>query len=126
MRILIAEDNQEIAHLIQMFLEKEGYEVVWKADGQQALDYLLSEEAALCIFDIMMPRMDGFTLIQKVRKFSNVPILVLTAKNMEQDKICLLYTSSRRVRRLLPLCFLVTANGSDQRMCIVMVRWLSF
>lgn len=50
MRILIAEDNQEIAHLIQMFLEKEGYEVVWKADGQQALDYLLSEEAALCIF----------------------------------------------------------------------------
>ena len=87
MRILIAEDNAEIAHLIQMFLEKEDYEVIWKEDGQAALDYLLCQEVALCIFDIMMPRLDGFTLIQKVRKFSNVPILVLTAKNMEQDKI---------------------------------------
>lgn len=87
MKILIAEDNAEIARLIEMFLSKEGYDIIWKADGQAALDYLLYEEVALCIFDIMMPRMDGFTLIQKVRKFSNVPILVLTAKNMEQDKI---------------------------------------
>lgn len=87
MRILIAEDNAEIANLIRMFLEKEGYEIIWKEDGQAALDFLLCEDVALCIFDIMMPRMDGFTLIQKVRKFSTVPILVLTAKNMEQDKI---------------------------------------
>ena len=87
MKILIAEDNAEIAALIRLFLEKEGYEVIWKEDGQAALDYLLEQEVQLCIFDIMMPRLDGFSLIQKVRHFSTVPILVLTAKNMEQDKI---------------------------------------
>ncbi|MGM9525720.1 MAG: response regulator transcription factor [Peptococcaceae bacterium] len=87
MKILIAEDNVEIASLIRLFLEKEQYEVIWKEDGQAALDYLLEQEVDLCIFDIMMPRLDGFALIQKVRKFSTVPILILTAKNMEQDKI---------------------------------------
>lgn len=87
MKILIAEDNAEIASLIRIFLEKEGYEVIWKEDGQAALDYLLEQTADLCIFDIMMPRLDGFSLIQKVRRFSTVPILILTAKNMEQDKI---------------------------------------
>ena len=51
------------------------------------MDYLLEQTADLCIFDIMMPRLDGFSLIQKVRRFSTVPILILTAKNMEQDKI---------------------------------------
>lgn len=87
MKILIAEDSKEIASLIQIFLEKEGYEIIWKEDGQAALDYLLEQEVDLCIFDIMMPRLDGFSLIQKVRKFSTVPILILTAKNMEQDKV---------------------------------------
>lgn len=87
MRILIAEDNAEIAALIRVFLEKEGYEIIWKEDGQAALDFLLEQEVDLCIFDIMMPRLDGFSLIQKVRRFSTVPILVLTAKNMEQDKV---------------------------------------
>lgn len=87
MNILIAEDNLEIANLIRMFLEKEGYTIILAEDGQVALDYLLSNEVDLCIFDIMMPRLDGFSLIQKVRKFSNVPILILTAKSMEQDKV---------------------------------------
>ncbi|NEZ47741.1 response regulator transcription factor [Clostridium niameyense] len=87
MRILIAEDKQDIANLIKVFLQKEGYEVILAKDGQEAFDFLLNDSANLCIFDIMMPKMDGFTLIQKVREFSNVPILVLTAKNMEQDKI---------------------------------------
>ncbi|MEG0874558.1 MAG: response regulator transcription factor [Clostridiales bacterium] len=87
MKILIAEDNEEIANLVRMFLQKEGYEVICVGDGMAALDYLLEKSVDLCIFDIMMPKMDGFTLIQKVRDFSTVPILVLTAKNMEQDKI---------------------------------------
>ena len=62
MRILIAEDNAEIAALIRLFLEKEGYEVIWKEDGQAALDFLLEQEVHLCIFDIMMPRLDGFLI----------------------------------------------------------------
>jgi DNA-binding response OmpR family regulator len=87
MKILIAEDKKEIANLVKMFLQKDGYEVVWAKDGQEAFDYLLEQPVDLCIFDIMMPKIDGFTLIQKVRDFSNVPILVLTAKDLEPDKI---------------------------------------
>lgn len=87
MKILIAEDKKEIANLVKMFLQKEGYEVIWAKDGQEAFDFLLEQPVDLCIFDIMMPRIDGFTLIRKVRDFSNVPILILTAKNMEPDKI---------------------------------------
>ncbi len=74
MRILIAEDNAEIAALIRLFLEKEGYEVIWKEDGQAALDFLLEQEVHLCIFDIMMPRLDGFSLIQKVNGIKLSPI----------------------------------------------------
>ncbi len=87
MKILIAEDKMDIANLIKIFLEKEGYEVILKTDGEAALEYIVENEVNLCIFDIMMPKIDGFTLIQKVREFSKVPIIVLSAKNLEQDKI---------------------------------------
>ncbi|WP_445344046.1 response regulator transcription factor [Clostridium septicum] len=87
MKILIAEDKMEIANLVRIFLQKEGYEVILANDGEEALKILLNDKIDLCIFDIMMPKMDGFTLVQKTREFSRVPILVLTAKNMEQDKI---------------------------------------
>ena len=63
MKILIAEDKSEIANLVKIFLQKDGYEVVWAKDGQEAFDYLLEQPVDLCIFDIMMPKIDGFTLI---------------------------------------------------------------
>ncbi|MEG2192955.1 MAG: response regulator transcription factor, partial [Oscillospiraceae bacterium] len=87
MNILIAEDKSEIANLVRIFLEKEGFQVVITKDGQEALDYLLANHVDLCIFDIMMPRLDGLSLIQQVRKFTSIPILILTAKNLEEDKI---------------------------------------
>ena len=87
MKILIAEDKAEIANLVKIFLQKEGLEVVLARDGQEALDILLNDTINLCIFDIMMPKIDGLALIQKVRAFSNIPIILLTAKNLEQDKI---------------------------------------
>lgn len=87
MKILIAEDKGEIANLVKIFLEKEGFQVVIAQDGQEALDYLLANPVDLCIFDIMMPRLDGLSLIQQVRKFTNIPILILTAKNLDEDKI---------------------------------------
>lgn len=87
MRILVAEDKHEIANLVRIYLQKEGYEVVLASDGQQAYDIINAEQIDLCVFDIMMPKIDGFALIQMVRKFSSVPILVLTAKTLEQDKI---------------------------------------
>lgn len=87
MKILIAEDKFEIANLVELFLKKEGFETYIVNDGQEAYEYLLENIVDLCIFDIMMPKMDGITLLQKVRQFSDVPVIFLTAKNLEQDKI---------------------------------------
>lgn len=87
MKILIAEDKEEIANLVDLFMKKEGFETDIACNGQEAYDYLLQNTVDLCIFDIMMPKMDGITLIQNVRKFSDVPVIFLTAKNLEQDKV---------------------------------------
>ena len=87
MKILVAEDMAEIQNIVRIYLQKEGYEVICKNDGGEALEYLQKEEVNLCIFDVMMPYIDGFELVRRVREFSNVPILMLTAKNAEQDRI---------------------------------------
>ena len=87
MKILIAEDKEDIAGLVQLFMQKEGYETAVTHDGQEAFDYLVANPVDLCIFDIMMPRIDGLRLLVKVREFSDVPVLLLTAKNLEQDKV---------------------------------------
>jgi DNA-binding response OmpR family regulator len=87
MKILVAEDMPEIQNIVRIYLQKEGYEVICKNNGQEALEYLQNEEVNLCIFDVMMPYIDGFELVRLVREFSNVPILMLTAKDAEHDKI---------------------------------------
>ncbi|MEG0019110.1 MAG: response regulator transcription factor [Oscillospiraceae bacterium] len=87
MTVLIAEDKPEIANLVKIFLQKEGLDVIWAKDGQEALDLMLTCKIDLCIFDIMMPKIDGLSLIQQVREFSSLPIILLTAKNLEEDKI---------------------------------------
>lgn len=87
MRILVAEDKEEISNLVKLFIQKEGHEVIIASDGQAAYELLIEQHIDLCIFDIMMPKLDGLALVQKVRAFSNVPIILLTAKNMESDKI---------------------------------------
>lgn len=87
MKILVAEDKYDIANLVKIYLQKEGYDVILAEDGLKAFDIIQAEQIDLCIFDIMMPKLDGFSLIQKVREFSRIPILVLSAKTLEQDKI---------------------------------------
>ncbi|MEA5050125.1 MAG: response regulator transcription factor [Oscillospiraceae bacterium] len=87
MKILIAEDKKDIAELVELFMRKEGFETASVGDGQAAFEWLLANQADLCIFDIMMPRLDGLALLVKVREFSSVPVLFLTAKNLEQDKV---------------------------------------
>lgn len=87
MNILIAEDKQEIAELVKLFLIKEGYNVFIASDGKIALEQVQKEIYDLCIFDIMMPYINGLELTKEVRKFSSVPIIILTAKNLESDKI---------------------------------------
>jgi len=87
MKILVADDKHDISNLVRIFLEKEGYEVVVAEDGKQAYEIFASNEIDLCILDVMMPEIDGYSLVQKIRKTSDLPIIMLTAKTMSQDII---------------------------------------
>lgn len=87
MNILIAEDEKDLRELLKINLEKENYRVLCAKDGQEALELFKTSKIDLAIFDIMMPVLDGLNLLRKVREFSNVPIILLTAKGEEMDKV---------------------------------------
>ena len=83
--ILIAEDDPRMLKLVRRTLELEGYRVITATDGRQALELALAESLDLLVLDVMMPEMDGFTVAQKVRDTSQIPILMLTARAAESD-----------------------------------------
>lgn len=85
--ILIAEDDKDIVKLLKLYLESSGYRVLAVEDGVAAFDLVLKEKIDLAVVDIMMPGMDGYELTQKIREIKNIPILILSAKNQEKDKI---------------------------------------
>jgi two-component system OmpR family response regulator len=85
--IYIADDEKKIQDLIKMFLKKEGYDVEVFSDGRQLLEAFKKKPADMLILDIMMPRLDGLTLCSEIRKESNVPIIIISAKDSEGDKI---------------------------------------
>ena len=86
-RILIVEDEKNIADIIRCKLEKEGYETDTAADGEEALRKVTSFQPDLMLLDLMLPRMDGFQVCRKVREHHGFPILMLTAKEEEVDKV---------------------------------------
>ena len=86
-RVLIAEDEKPISDIIKFNLEKEGYEIITAYDGEDALKKALNEQLELIILDIMLPSMDGFEICKRVREKSSVPIIMVTAKEEEVDKI---------------------------------------
>ncbi len=86
-RILIADDEPRYLRLLEANLRTEGYEVVTAQDGVQALDVFSAQPIDLVLLDVMMPRLDGFATCQRLREFSNVPIVILTAKGEEQDRV---------------------------------------
>ena len=85
--ILAADDDPQILRLVTRNLELDGYEVIAVSDGQAALEQIEAHTPDLVLLDIMMPRMDGFTVTQRVREFSSVPIMLLTARGQDSDKI---------------------------------------
>ncbi len=85
--ILVVEDEREIGLLLKKYLEVEGYQVVCAEDGEQGLKYFNETIFDLVITDIMMPIMDGIELCKHIRKASNVPVIFLTAKDEEVDKL---------------------------------------
>jgi DNA-binding response OmpR family regulator len=86
-RILLVDDEQPVQKLLTYPLEKEGYEVVQAFDGQQALQAFEQQEFDLVVLDIMLPQMDGLEVCQRIRAKSRVPIIMLTAKAEEIDKV---------------------------------------
>jgi DNA-binding response OmpR family regulator len=86
-RILIVDDEPRYLRLLEANLRTEGYEVATAQDGVQALDVFSSQPIDLMLLDIMMPRMDGFSVCQRIREYSDVPIIILTAKGEEQDRV---------------------------------------
>ncbi len=85
--ILLAEDDEDIVGLIKLYLEKEGFVVLWARDGAEALDVFESHHIDLALVDIMMPRMNGYELTKKIRETSSIPIIILSAAHMDSDKI---------------------------------------
>jgi len=85
--ILVADDEKEIRELLRLYLENSGYKVVEAEDGQQALDILRSKPVDLCLLDIMMPKKDGYHVLQELRKESNIPVVILSAKDADSEKI---------------------------------------
>ena len=86
-KILIVDDDSNIVELIRLYLEKEGFETVTAANGRQALEKFSSEAPALIVLDVMMPEMDGWQVCREIRKTSEVPIIMLTAKGETFDKV---------------------------------------
>ncbi|OPA72980.1 DNA-binding response regulator [Paenibacillus selenitireducens] len=85
--ILIADDEREIVELLKLFLERENYEVIEAYDGEQAWACIRQRRIDLAVVDIMMPRLDGYQLIKKLRADYKLPVIILSAKNRDSDKI---------------------------------------
>lgn len=86
-RILIVDDEPRYLRLLEANLRTEGYEVVTASDGAQAVDVFSNQPIDLVLMDVMMPKLDGFGATQRIREFSNIPIIILTAKGDEQDRV---------------------------------------
>lgn len=87
MNVLVAEDEKDIRNLLKIQLEENGYTVFTAADGLEALDIFKNNPLNLGIFDVMMPRLDGFNLLRKIRETSQMPVIFLTARGNEMDKV---------------------------------------
>jgi len=85
--ILAADDDPQLLRLISRNLQLEGYDVLSASDGQQALELIENNSLDLVLLDAMMPKMDGFTVCYRVREFSAVPIIIITARGQDQDKV---------------------------------------
>lgn len=86
-RILVVDDEPYLVHAIRLYLEMEGYLVFGAYNGHQALELLREKLPDLVVLDVMMPEMDGFETLKEIRKVSNVPVVMLTVKGEEDDKV---------------------------------------
>lgn len=93
-KILVVDDEEEILNLLEIYLSNEGYTVIKAIDGYSALDILKIEKPHLIVLDIMMPGIDGIEVLKEIRKNINIPIIMLSAKGQNTDKITGLLTGA--------------------------------
>lgn len=87
MRILVVDDEEKIRNVIKEYAEFEGYEISEANDGMEAVSICKTEDFDIIIMDIMMPRLDGFSAIKEIKKTKNIPVLMLSARGEEYDKL---------------------------------------
>ena len=85
--VLIADDDNEIRQLLHLYLEKDGYRVYEAENGAEALKICGENQIDMILLDVMMPQLNGYQVIQKIRKDNNIPIIMISAKGQDQDKI---------------------------------------
>ena len=87
-KILLCEDDENLGMLLREYLQAKGYNVTLAPDGEVGFQYFSNEKFDLCILDVMMPKKDGFTLAQDIRKLNGiVPIVILTGKSLKEDNL---------------------------------------
>lgn len=86
-KILVADDEPEIRNLLRLYLENEKYEVIEAGDGKEALRLVSVEKPDLCLLDIMMPGMNGYRTLKAIREISNIPVIIISAKDADSEKI---------------------------------------
>lgn len=86
-KVLIAEDDKDIIEVLKLYIESNGMAVVVAQDGEKALEIALKGEASIALVDIMMPKLNGYELIKEVRKSSSMPIIIISAKSADSDKV---------------------------------------
>ena len=85
--ILIVDDDENIRNLLSIYLENEGFNTIKAENAKEALEILAEKEIELILLDIMMPKIDGLTVLENIRTVSDIPIILLTAKSQEEDKL---------------------------------------
>ena len=93
-KILVVDDEKEIRDLIEIYLKNEGYKILKASDGREALDIVKKDHIDLIILDVMMPNMDGIEACMKIREEESMPIIMLSAKSEDMDKIIGLTTGA--------------------------------
>lgn len=87
-KILVVDDEKSIADIVSFNLKNEGFEVIVAYDGQEAVNKALTDNPDLVILDVMLPEKDGFQVLKEIRQQIEIPVIMLTAKEAEEDKIC--------------------------------------
>ena len=99
-KVLLAEDDLDFADVLKQYLELYNYQITWAKDGEEALSLFQKEIFDICVFDVMMPKMDGFTLAEKIININpETPFIFLTARKLKEDKLKGLQLGRRRLYR---------------------------